>query len=122
MNKLESIILEGVAVGKPVYALCSVSAQNRLKAHFYSLMIEGGSFPLWGVWSMHGRFKRFFVKRSAVEQAHKKYVWRRMSARLTLVLPVVDQPHSEEVAQLVDHYEGLKTRKKDKIVQLKRTA
>jgi len=115
--KLDPVTLSGVAVGKPVYALCTLNPKTReLKAQYYTLMIEGGPQPLWGVWTIHGTFKRFFIKKTAVEKIYHRLVWRRLSARLTLTSPIVDQTVAEEKTKLVNHYEALKAGRQGNVV------
>lgn len=119
--ELDNVMLDGVAVGKPVYALCTINPQTQqLKAKFYTLLIEGGPQPIWGVWTMQGKFKRFFIKKSSVADAYPKLRWRRMSGRLTLSQALVDQPIEAEKTQLVNYYKALQEDNKDNIVQFEK--
>jgi hypothetical protein len=121
-GRLDSVMLDGAVIGKPVYALCTVNTKtNQLKASFYTMMVEGGPQPLWAVWKLDGKFQRFFIKRATVERAHAHLVWRRMSAKLTLTVPIVDQSHEDEMRDIVNHYQAMKTKKGKKadVVQLR---
>jgi hypothetical protein len=104
--KLEDVLLEGVVVGKPVYALCQMSQKTkRLKALKYAMTVSGGNDPLWGVWSIKGVFQRYHHKRSGVEEANPNMVWRRLSLKLTSLTSAVDQPAEKERTQIIGYYD-----------------
>src|SRR3954468_5738742 len=121
MTKLDQVVLEGVLVCKPVYALCSLNTKTRkLKAVKYCMVVTGGRDPVWGVWSMRGAFARYFSKRSTVEEAHEKLVWRRMSGRLTMSVPVIDQPAEAERRSVLGYYDQAKRgRRTGNVVRLR---
>jgi hypothetical protein len=65
---------------KSVWALCTVSKDNTLKATHYAVVLVGGSTPTWGVWTVTGKFQRFAASRGQIERAYPKLRWRRKMA------------------------------------------
>lgn len=111
--QLNPIELSGVVVGKPVHALCSIDGKtDRLKARYLAIAVTGGRTPLWAVWTAHGNFRRHYTTRTQVEAAYPNLIWRRMSARLGLNAPVVDESTQTEGRRIRDHYDALAKRKK----------
>lgn len=110
--KLDQVALEGVVVGKPVYAICQMSQKTkRLKALKYAMTVSGGKDPLWGVWSVRGVFQRYHHKRSGVEEANPNLVWRRLSLKLTSLTEVTDQGADKERIQIVGYYDQIREKK-----------
>jgi hypothetical protein len=60
-----------------VYALCTTASDGRLKATHMAHCLIGGPTPMWGVWTVAGRFQRFFTFRHEIERTYSKLVWRR---------------------------------------------
>jgi hypothetical protein len=54
---------------------------TQLKGTHYAVVLIGGSHPLWGVWTIAGRFIRFFGGKVEIEEAYPNHVWRRHPAR-----------------------------------------
>ena len=43
-----------------------------------------GRTPIWGLWTVGGRFLRFYGSRTEIEADYSRLVWRRKTARFTL--------------------------------------
>ena len=43
-----------------------------------------GRTPIWGLWTVGGRFLRFYGSRTEIETDYSRLVWRRKTARFTL--------------------------------------
>lgn len=72
--------IESLRGYRSIYALCDVSKDNTLKAQYYASVLIGGPAPVWGIWTVQGRFVRFAGSRFQIEKAYKKLVWRRKMA------------------------------------------
>lgn len=106
------ITLEHVLSYKSVYALTTVVAKkgsdrDRLKATHYAVCLVNGRVPLWGVWTVGGRFQRFFKSRQEIADEYPKLVWRRKMASWNL-RDVADKTVELRVEELEDFY-GKKT-------------
>jgi len=65
-------------VYKSVYALCTTGKEGKvLRATHYAAVLVHGAHPIWGVWSITGKFLRFANGRTQVESMYPKLVWRR---------------------------------------------
>jgi hypothetical protein len=123
--KIASQRLSGAVVGKPVYALCTLNTKTRqLKAKYFTMMIHGGSQPLWGIWSMKGQFIRYLTGRWSIEGAYPSLVWRRMSAQFDLNKPIQHISREVETHAIMAHYEFLGKMRKpgENVLQMKETA
>ncbi len=72
--------LEELQAYKGMYALCTVGKDGRLHATHYAVILIGGNSPIWGVWTVQGRFQRFLGSKAQIEKAYPKLVLRRRMA------------------------------------------
>lgn len=65
-----------------IHVLCTVEKGRKrsLRATHYASVLIGGPSPIWGVWTVQGRFLRFYGSRHEIEAAYPKLVWRRHMA------------------------------------------
>lgn len=69
-----------------VHALSDVnSATGMLRASHYATCLIGGREPMWGVWTVHGVFQRFFGSKAQIAEAYPKKTWRMRSATWNLI-------------------------------------
>lgn len=73
--------VENILAYKGIYVLNTVGKDGQLKATHYTCVLIGGPQPVWGVWSISGKFTRFYTFRSEIEKAYPQLVWRRKAAR-----------------------------------------
>ena len=79
------INLDGILAYKGVYVLSTINERTKmLKGTHYACCLISGPSPVWGVWSISGRFIRFAASRHQIEEAYPKLVWRRKMASWTL--------------------------------------
>jgi hypothetical protein len=65
-----------------VWILAQLTKDGRqLKGTHYAMVLVGGKEPLWGVWTINGRFVQFAGSRLQLENLYPKHVWRRHPAR-----------------------------------------
>ncbi len=70
---------------KGVWLLCSVNKfGDLLKGRYYCSCLISGSTPLWGLWTVGGRFVRFYGGRKEIASDYSQLVWRRKMAKFTL--------------------------------------
>lgn len=74
--------LEELRAFRGIHALCTVERGKKrlLKATHYASVLIGGPRPVWGVWTVAGKFLRFYGSRHEIERAYPKLVWRRHMA------------------------------------------
>lgn len=58
---------------------------------------------MWGVWSINGRFQRFFNRKIRVEEGYPKHVWRRLYGTWTMV-SAKDMSDAEKHMELAQVY------------------
>lgn len=69
-----------------VHALSDINpATGWLRATHYATCLIGGREPMWGVWTVHGVFQRFFGAKSQIAEAYPRKAWRLRSATWNLV-------------------------------------
>lgn len=96
--------LDPILAYKGVYALCTTDKSGRLlKATHYASVLVGGSSPLWGVWTVRGKFLRFYSFRSQIESTYPKLVWRRKMATYSLI-DITDKSVESRRAELETVY------------------
>lgn len=77
--------LDPILAYKGVWALCTVNQKTEeLKATHYASCLIAGSYPVWGVWTVLGKFLRFHGSRTDIEEAYPRLVWRRKMATWSL--------------------------------------
>jgi hypothetical protein len=76
--------LDPILTYKGLYALCTQDKSGLLKATHYTCVLVGGNTPIWGVWTVQGRFLRFHPGRRHIEKTYPKLVWRRRMATWAL--------------------------------------
>lgn len=81
-----------------VHALADVNQQGWLRATHYATCLVGGREPLWGVWTVHGVFQRFFGAKASIVDAYPKKAWRLRSATWHMV----DLHHKDAAAKRSD--------------------
>ena len=70
---------------KSRWSLCTINKNGKLRVtHFASCMVTGRA-PLWSVWTVNGRWDRFYSGRDEITKAYPGHVWRRVMARWGLV-------------------------------------
>jgi len=70
---------------KGVYALCTTRKDGSvLKATHYACCLVQGVRPVWGVWTVQGKFLRFYPYKHSIAEAYPKLVWRRKMATWSL--------------------------------------
>jgi hypothetical protein len=78
-----------------VWLLCSTDKYGRLlKGRYYCSCLISGSAPLWAVWTVGGRFLRYYGSRTQIELDYSRLVWRRKMASWTL-----DSLHDHSIAE-----------------------
>src|SRR5215471_13599990 len=103
-------VLQNIMAFKGVWALCDVSkATKRLKATHYAACLIYGPRPVWGVWTVAGRFQRFFAARSDIEGTYPRLVWRMKAASWALLeveeysvkrkIQMVEEKYHQKVAR-----------------------
>lgn len=69
-----------------VHALSDLNPKTgRLRATHYATCLVGGRDPMWGVWTVHGVFLRFFGSKEQIREAYPRKTWRLRSATWNLV-------------------------------------
>lgn len=92
--------LSNIMAYKSVYALNTLNEKTgKLKATHYACCLVGGSSPVWGVWTVAGRFLRFHSGRDSIAREYPKLTWRRVMARWSLA---DDRNFSNRKARLLD--------------------
>ena len=77
--------LDPILAYRGVWVLCTTNKHGTvLKATHYASCLVMGRAPLWGIWSVGGRFLRFYGARTEIEADYSRLVWRRKMARFTL--------------------------------------
>ena len=77
--------LDPILAYRGVHVLCTTNKHgNVLKANYYCSCLVMGRNPIWGMWTVGGRFLRFYGSRSEIEADYSRLVWRRKMARFTL--------------------------------------
>lgn len=97
---------------RTVHALCTaitIEGKRRLTATHFAVCLTLGQDPIWGVWTVHGKFLRFYGRKSAVAEAYPHLVWRTKQATWSMV-DVHDMDHEAKEKQLKSLY------KKDKVL------
>jgi hypothetical protein len=76
--------LEKIMSFKGIHALCTVNKDGMMQASHYACCLVYGRNPLWGVWSLNGRFQRFYGSKQDIEDNYPHLTWRRIMARWQL--------------------------------------
>jgi hypothetical protein len=76
--------IESIMAYKGIYALCTVTMKELKVTHWAAVLIAG-SHPVWGVWTVKGKFLRFYSFRSQIEEDYPRLVWRRKMGTWTCV-------------------------------------
>jgi len=82
--------LSDVMAFRGLYALASTRSDKEsgktllTTTHFASCLVFGPS-PLWGVWTVQGKFLRFYGFRHEIAAAYPRLVWRRRMASWSLM-------------------------------------
>jgi hypothetical protein len=76
--------LERILTFKSMHALCTVNKDSKMQATHYACCLVSGRNPLWGVWSLNGRFQGFFAGRQDITDNWPHLTWRRIMARWQL--------------------------------------
>jgi hypothetical protein len=101
--------LSGVMSYKGIHALCTVTASKDggrvLRATHYACCLIYGSSPVWGVWTVGGRFLRFASSRGQIADAYPNHVWRRKVASWNLE-EVTEADVETRRARLAERYEA----------------
>jgi hypothetical protein len=71
-------------VYRGLHVLCTLNKDKGLTVSHYALCLVGGVTPMWGVWTVNGRFLRFHSRKSEIERAYPNRVWRRVMAQWAL--------------------------------------
>ena len=69
--------LENIFTYKSVWALCVINKDGRLRATHYASCYVAGRAPVWGLWTINGKFVRLFNGRESIIQSYPGHVWRR---------------------------------------------
>lgn len=89
---------------RSVWLLCSTNKYgDLLKGRYYASVLTGGSSPLWGVWTVGGRFVRFYSGRTEIEADYSRLVWRRKMASWDLN-EIRDHSLQERRAKIASSY------------------
>lgn len=96
--------IESIMAFKGIYVLNTIDRYGQLKATHYTCVLVGGPQPVWGVWTISGRFSRFFTFRSEVERAYPELVWRRKAARWQMAGVLEKQKTDDKRAELAYAY------------------
>lgn len=95
--------LKSVTAFRTIYALCDLSAANRIvRATHYATCLIGGRAPLWGVFSAQTeRLTALFDSRDALERHYPKKIWRvRQTAWQMLGSVTMPSEHEARVKQI----------------------
>lgn len=92
--------LKGILAYRNVYALSDIVTDNQLKATHYACWLSHG---LWGVWTVGGRFLRFYSRKSEIKDTYPDKVWKTRAATWTLA-KVTDEEPGEVRASLSQNY------------------
>jgi hypothetical protein len=86
MNELVVPPLGAIMAYRGVHALCTVAKEtDMLRATHYATCLIYGREPVWGVWTVHGVFQRFFSSRTEIANAYPRLVWRKKQATWNLI-------------------------------------
>lgn len=113
--------LNSILSYKGVWLLCSVvrTPEWRLRATHYAACLLAGQRPIWGVWTIHGNFVRFFGRKSEVVDGYPAHVWRHKQATWGIV-DVHDKDESERRNELAAVYHKHDRLSGDELQKLKR--
>jgi len=80
---VDTVPMIGQIIGhRGVWILAQLSKdQKLLKGTHYAMVLVGGADPLWGVWTIAGKFVRYAASRAQLDAAYPNHVWRRHPAR-----------------------------------------
>lgn len=96
--------LNEIMAFKAVWALCTLNkTTQQLKATHYACCLIHGPRPTWGVWTVTGRFQRFFASRASIEEAYRTLTWRMKAASWSLQA-VADYSVEHKIQQLEEKY------------------
>jgi hypothetical protein len=77
-------MLTDILTFKTLHALCSTNKAGKMRVVFYVSCLVAGRSPLWGCWSVNGRFLHFAAGKEAIAAQHPRLAWRRVMARWSL--------------------------------------
>jgi hypothetical protein len=84
--KLEIPEFEGqknIFTFRGIHVLCDIIGKGsdiKLKATHFASCTMGGPVPRWSIWTVNGKFKRYFTYRSDIENSndYKSKIWKRI--------------------------------------------
>lgn len=90
---------------KSVYALSTLNEKTKkLKATHYACCLAGGRDPIWGVWTVTGRFIRFHNGRESISKEYPTLVWRRVMARWQMEDPTDYTNRKKRVVNMTEKH------------------
>jgi len=96
-----------------VWLLCTTNKYgDLLKARYYASCLISGRSPLWGVWTVGGRFLRFYSGRLEIASDYSRLVWRRKMASWNLD-SLHDHSLNERKAEIAATYDTALPKKRD---------
>jgi len=72
--------IKDILAYRGVHVLNDVGGNGLLKASHYAICLVFGKEPVWGVWTVAGKFLRFYGSRQDIAEAYPHKSWRRKMA------------------------------------------
>ena len=89
---------------RTVYVLSTINAATgMLKGSHYAAVVCYGASPLWGVWTISGKFVAWHGSRKQVEEHYPYLTWRRRATQWALV-DLEDHDIEQRKKELQDFY------------------
>jgi len=83
-NPLEMIMaFKSVHVLNDVYQAEGAKKPTLIPSHYCCVLVQGRS-PVWGVWTIRGKFVRFAASREQIELSYPTKAWKRVMASWAL--------------------------------------
>lgn len=99
--------IRGLLAHRNVYVLSTIGSNGQLKGTHYTCCLSYGSNPVWGVWTIRGKFLRFYGSRGQIRDAYSDLVWRTHTGTWTLAKTSDDeQSPVEKREEIAKHYGG----------------
>lgn len=71
---------------RTVYVLSTINAKTGLlKGSHYAAVVCYGPAPLWGVWTIKGKFLAWYGSRKQIENTYSNLTWRRRATQWEMV-------------------------------------
>ena len=95
--------LDPILAYKGVWALCTRGDDGLLKATHFTVVLVLGRSPIWGIWTVDGKFIAFAGSRNQIERRYPHLTWRRRMATWQMA-DITDKSVEKRRAELKETY------------------